>query len=64
MLLLIKANDFLSFYLALELQSMGMYTLAAYSKSKYGAESGLKYYVMGGLASSILLLGIRNGFRG
>jgi len=58
MLLLIKANDFLSIYLAIELQSMGMYTLAAFSKSKYGAESGLKYYVMGGLASSILLLGI------
>jgi NADH-quinone oxidoreductase subunit N len=57
--LLIKADNLISMYLALELQSLAFYVLAAYRRtSLYGTESGLKYYVMGGFSSCILLLGI------
>ncbi len=58
MIFLIKANDLIGMYLAIELQSMGLYILAAYSRTRYSSEGGLKYYVMGGLGSCIQLLGI------
>lgn len=58
MILLIKANDLIRMYLAIELQSMGMYILASYSRTKFRSEGRLKYYVMGGLTSCIQLLGI------
>jgi NADH-quinone oxidoreductase subunit N len=59
MMLLVKSNDLIRMYLAIELQSMGMYILASYSRTKFRTEAGLKYYVMGGFASCIQLLGIR-----
>lgn len=59
MMLLIKSNDLIRMYLAIELQSMGMYILSSYSRTKFRTEAGLKYYVMGGFASCIQLLGIR-----
>lgn len=56
---LISANDFLTFYLALELQSLPLYLLAAINKnSKKSSESGMKYFILGSTASGLLLLGI------
>jgi NADH-quinone oxidoreductase subunit N len=51
--------DFITFYLALELQSLAFYVLAASRKNnKNSTEAGLKYFMMGGLASGLLLFGV------
>lgn len=56
---LISSNDFLTFYLSIELQSLPLYLLAAINrKSKNSSESGMKYFILGSTASGLLLLGI------
>ena len=58
MLLLVASADLLSLYIAVEMQSLAFYVLAAYRKdSPYSVESGLKYFVMGAFASGLLLYG-------
>ncbi len=58
-IVMISANDFLIFYLALELQALSLYILAAINrKSPKSAEAGIKYFILGSLASAILLFGI------
>jgi NADH-quinone oxidoreductase subunit N len=57
--LVASSNDFLSLYLALELQGLSTYILAGYSsKSAFSTEAGLKYFIVGSFSSGILLLGI------
>jgi NADH-quinone oxidoreductase subunit N len=59
MMLMISANDFLSFYVGLELQSLAAYVLAAIRRDTVkSSEAGLKYFVLGALASGLLLYGI------
>lgn len=59
MLILLTSNDFLVIYLGLELQSLSLYILAAYKQySYYSNEAGLKYFILGSLASGIILYGI------
>ncbi len=59
MLMMVSANNFMSLYLGLELQSLALYVLAAYQRdSLRSTESGLKYFVLGSLASGLLLYGI------
>jgi NADH:ubiquinone oxidoreductase subunit 2 (subunit N) len=49
-------DDFLTFYLAIELQSLCFYVLATFNKnSEYCAEAGLKYFVLGAFSSGLLL---------
>ncbi len=59
MMMMISANDMLSLYVGLELQSLSLYVLAAirrdHSKS---AEAGVKYFILGALSSGMLLFGI------
>lgn len=58
-MLLISANDLLSFYLSFELQSLPLYILAAMKRnSNKSSESGMKYFLLGSTSSGILLLGI------
>ncbi len=58
-LLLLSANDLLAFYMALELQSLPLYILAAIKRdSSKSSEAGIKYFILGAVASGILLLGI------
>jgi len=58
MLLLISANDLMSLYLAIELQSLSLYILAAFDRnSDRSSEAGLKYFVLGALSSGLLLYG-------
>ena len=58
MLLMISANDLMSLYLGLELQSLPLYVIAAFNRdSQKSAEAGLKYFVLGALASGLLLYG-------
>jgi NADH-quinone oxidoreductase subunit N len=59
MMMMVSANDFLALYLGLELQSLSLYVLAAYRRDNLKAtEAGLKYFVLGALASGLLLYGI------
>ena len=59
LLFLCTSNDFLTMFLALELQSLAFYVLAATKKqSSYSVESGLKYFVVGSFASGIFLFGV------
>jgi len=58
MMMMISANNLISLYLGLELQSLALYVLAAYQRSNSRAtEAGLKYFVLGSLASGMLLYG-------
>lgn len=52
--LLLFINDYISFYVTLECQSLILYILA----SRDSISSGLKYFVIGSLSSAIILLGI------
>ena len=46
------------FYLAIELQSLCFYVFATFNRnSEFSTESGLKYFVLGGIISCVLLLG-------
>jgi len=57
--LLIISFDLISIYLSIELQSFGLYVLASlYKDSSAATSSGLKYFLLGGLSSCIILLGI------
>jgi NADH-quinone oxidoreductase subunit N len=57
-LMLISANDFIALYLGLELMSLSLYVIAAYRRHDVRAtEAGLKYFVLGALASGMLLYG-------
>ncbi len=59
MLLMISANDTLSLYLGLELQSLALYVVAAINRDNVrSTEAGLKYFVLGALSSGMLLYGI------
>jgi NADH-quinone oxidoreductase subunit N len=59
MIFLASANDFISLYLAMELQGLSTYILAGYSsRSAFSTEAGLKYFVIGSFSSGILLLGV------
>ena len=59
MSIMVSANDFMSLYLGLELNSLSAYVLAAILKrSQQSGEAGLKYFVLGALASGILLYGM------
>ena len=58
-MILVSANDFLVFYLGLELQALSLYLLAALNRdSAKSSEAGMKYFILGCLASGILLFGI------
>jgi len=58
MIFMISSNDVLSLYMSLELQSLALYILAAIHKNNIkSSEAGLKYFVLGALASGILLYG-------
>ncbi|MCR6631766.1 MAG: NADH-quinone oxidoreductase subunit NuoN [Magnetospirillum sp.] len=58
MMLMVSANDFMALYLGLELQSLSLYVLAAYHRdSGRATEAGLKYFVLGSMASGLLLYG-------
>jgi NADH-quinone oxidoreductase subunit N len=58
LLLLCSANDLILAYLAIELQSVAFYIMAAFKKnSNYSVESGLKYFIIGSLSSALFLFG-------
>jgi NADH-quinone oxidoreductase subunit N len=57
--MMVSAADLVTLYVGLELQSLAAYILASFQRSdSRSAEAGLKYFVLGALASGILLYGI------
>ncbi|MCW5737560.1 MAG: NADH-quinone oxidoreductase subunit NuoN [Enhydrobacter sp.] len=58
MMLMISANDLMSLYVGLELQSLALYVIAAFHRdSVRSTEAGVKYFVLGSVASGMLLFG-------
>ncbi|WP_025772314.1 NADH-quinone oxidoreductase subunit NuoN [Thioalkalivibrio sp. HK1] len=59
MLVMVSAGSFLTLYLGLELLSLSLYALVALNReSPLACEAAMKYFVLGALASGILLYGI------
>nr|YP_009733027.1 NADH dehydrogenase subunit 2 [Jaagichlorella roystonensis]QHU78323.1 NADH dehydrogenase subunit 2 [Jaagichlorella roystonensis] len=59
MLFLVSAADFITMYLAIELQSLAFYVMAGVKRdSEFSTEAGLKYFLLGAFSSGILLFGL------
>ncbi|HQT63213.1 MAG: NADH-quinone oxidoreductase subunit N [Acidocella sp. 20-57-95] len=59
MIVMISAADMMTLYLGFELQSLALYICAAFARdSLRSTEAGLKYFVLGALASGLLIYGI------
>jgi len=58
MMMMVSANDLISLYVGLELQSLALYVVAAFRRDNVrSSEAGLKYFVLGALSSGMLLYG-------
>jgi len=56
--LLVSSADIISMYLSIELQSFGVYILSTiFRDSDTATSAGLKYFLLGGLSSCLILLG-------
>jgi NADH-ubiquinone oxidoreductase chain 2 len=56
--LLISSSDLISMYLSIELQSFAVYILTSLNRnSETSTSAGLKYFLLGGLSSCLILLG-------
>ena len=52
-LILCSANDLITAYLAIELQSLSFYVMASFKKnSSFSVEAGLKYFILGSFSSA------------
>jgi len=59
MLVMVSANSFLLIYLGLELLSLALYALVAFNRdNERCSEAAMKYFVLGALASGMLLYGL------
>ncbi|MEQ9638666.1 MAG: NADH-quinone oxidoreductase subunit NuoN [Alphaproteobacteria bacterium] len=58
MLMMVSANDLISLYMGIEVQSLALYVVAAFRReSRRSSEAGLKYFVLGALSSGMMLYG-------
>ncbi len=58
MMMMVSANDLISLYVGLELQSLALYVVAAFQRDdSRSTEAGLKYFVLSALASGFILYG-------
>ena len=59
MMVMISANHFVTIYLGLELLSLSLYAMVAMNRdSATSTEAAMKYFILGGLASGLLLYGM------
>tara|TARA_B100001057_G_scaffold290988_1_gene291032 strand:+ start:2514 stop:3923 length:1410 start_codon:yes stop_codon:yes gene_type:complete len=59
MMVMVSSNDLLLMFIGLEVQSLGLYVLAALNRnSLLSSEAGIKYFILGALSSGLLLFGI------
>ena len=67
MMVMVSASDLITLYMGLELLSLSLYVIATFDRDNArSAEAGLKYFVLGSLASGIYLYGasLTYGFTG
>ena len=58
MILMVSTQHLLFMFIALEIMSLAIYVLVAMRRtSRFSAEAGLKYFILGGLASALFLYG-------
>ena len=58
MMIMVSANDLMTLYIGLELQSLALYVIAAVRRETLkSTEAGLKYFLLGALSSGLLLYG-------
>jgi NADH-ubiquinone oxidoreductase chain 2 len=56
---LMSSSDIISIFLSIELQSYGLYLISSiYRNSESSISAGLTYFLLGGLSSCIILLGL------
>ena len=59
MMVMVSANHMLSMYIGLEMMSLALYTMVAFDRnSPRSTEAAMKYFVLGALASGLLLYGM------
>lgn len=59
MSIMVSANNFLTIFLGLELQSLALYTMVAmYKESRVAPEAAMKFFILGSLATGLFLYGI------
>jgi len=59
MMLMVSSTELLTLYVSIELSTIALFALAAYHKTnRKSAEAGLKYVIIGGISSAILLYGV------
>jgi NADH-quinone oxidoreductase subunit N len=58
MMLMAAAGELISLYIALELSSICLYALVCFLKDPKSSEAGLKYLILGAIASAVLLYGM------
>jgi NADH-quinone oxidoreductase subunit N len=59
MMVMVSAANLMTLYVGLELHSLALYVVTAFNRdSLRSSEAGLKYFVLGALASGLLLYGI------
>ena len=57
--MMVSATDLMTLYIGLEMSSLSSYVLASFLKEdSRSSEAGLKYFVLGALASGIILYGV------
>ncbi|MBB5693428.1 NADH-quinone oxidoreductase subunit NuoN [Muricoccus pecuniae] len=67
MMVMVSASDLITLYIGLELLSLSLYVIASFDRdNERSAEAGLKYFVLGALASGLYLYGasLTYGFSG
>ena len=58
MMLMVSANNFLSLFMSIELQSLTLYVLVSFSRNDFNSsEAGVKYFIIGSLSTCIFLFG-------
>jgi NADH-quinone oxidoreductase subunit N len=58
MITMVKCNDLISLYFAIELQSLVFYIISSFKVyTNFSTEAGLKYFILGSFSSGILLFG-------
>lgn len=56
--LLCSSNDLITAYLAIELQTLSFYVLAAFNRnSTFSMDAGIKYFILGSFSSGLFLFG-------
>ena len=58
MMLMAASRDLITIYISLELTSLSLYALVGFMKDAKSSEAGLKYLLLGAIASAVLLYGM------